>query len=73
LLGPNGAGKTTTIEICEGLLAPDAGTVEVLGKQWSRDGKALRDSEALSHGAGGDVHAGQHGSRVTVEDALVGT
>ena len=27
LLGPNGAGKTTTIEICEGLLAPDAGTV----------------------------------------------
>ena len=31
LLGPNGAGKTTTIEICEGLTAPDAGTVELLG------------------------------------------
>ena len=30
LLGPNGAGKTTTIEICEGLLAPDAGRVELL-------------------------------------------
>ena len=29
LLGPNGAGKTTTIEICEGLLSPDAGNVEV--------------------------------------------
>src|SRR6187455_1238790 len=42
LLGPNGAGKTTTIEICEGLLNPDAGTVEVLGMQWARDGNALR-------------------------------
>ena len=42
LLGPNGAGKTTTIEICEGLLTPDAGTVEVLGMQWARNGHALR-------------------------------
>ena len=32
LLGPNGAGKTTTIEICEGLTTPDAGTVELLGR-----------------------------------------
>src|SRR5208337_5058738 len=32
LLGPNGAGKTTTIEICEGLTDPDAGTVELLGR-----------------------------------------
>jgi ABC-2 type transport system ATP-binding protein len=29
LLGPNGAGKTTTIEICEGLLSPDAGRQSV--------------------------------------------
>jgi ABC-2 type transport system ATP-binding protein len=42
LLGPNGAGKTTTIEICEGLLTPDAGTVDVLGMQWATSGKALR-------------------------------
>ncbi|MCR9243623.1 MAG: ABC transporter ATP-binding protein [bacterium] len=34
LLGPNGAGKTTTVEICEGLTAPDAGQVRVLGRQW---------------------------------------
>ncbi len=34
LLGPNGAGKTTTIEILEGLLAADAGDVEVLGLRW---------------------------------------
>jgi ABC-2 type transport system ATP-binding protein len=31
LLGPNGAGKTTTTEILEGLLLPDAGSVDVLG------------------------------------------
>lgn len=31
LLGPNGAGKTTTIEMCEGFLTPDEGTVRVLG------------------------------------------
>ncbi len=42
LLGPNGAGKTTTIEILEGLLAPDAGEVEVLGRRWDRDERELR-------------------------------
>ena len=31
LLGPNGAGKTTTVEMCEGFIRPDAGTIEVLG------------------------------------------
>ena len=42
LLGPNGAGKTTTIEICEGLLPPDSGDVEVLGMRWSTDERRLR-------------------------------
>jgi ABC-2 type transport system ATP-binding protein len=42
LLGPNGAGKTTTIEICEGLTAADSGTVELLGLNWNRDAKELR-------------------------------
>src|ERR1700678_2575871 len=42
LLGPNGAGKTTTIEICEGLTAPDRGTVELLGLNWSANDKQLR-------------------------------
>src|SRR4030081_450501 len=32
LLGPNGAGKTTLIRSIVGLVAPDAGTVSVLGR-----------------------------------------
>jgi ABC-2 type transport system ATP-binding protein len=43
LLGPNGAGKTTTIEICEGLLAADSGSVEVLGRRWESDARELRE------------------------------
>jgi len=33
LLGPNGAGKTTLIRAIVGLVAPDAGTVTVLGRR----------------------------------------
>jgi ABC-2 type transport system ATP-binding protein len=43
LLGPNGAGKTTTIEICEGLLDPDGGDVQVLGMRWNTHGNELRE------------------------------
>ena len=43
LLGPNGAGKTTTIEICEGLLTADSGSVEVLGRRWESDARDLRE------------------------------
>jgi len=31
LLGPNGAGKTTTLRMVTGLVAPDAGRIEVFG------------------------------------------
>ena len=42
LLGPNGAGKTTTVEMCEGFLRPDAGTIEVLGLDPSSDHSQVR-------------------------------
>ena len=48
LLGPNGAGKTTTIEICEGLTAPDAGDVEVLGLRWATDAARSASGSASS-------------------------
>jgi len=43
LLGPNGAGKTTTVEMWEGLLAPDEGTIEVLGLSWAAHERELRE------------------------------
>src|SRR6266576_724312 len=48
LLGPNGAGKTTTMEILEGLLAPTAGEVEVLGLRWGRDDAAIKERVGIS-------------------------
>ncbi|MBI3744957.1 MAG: ATP-binding cassette domain-containing protein [Chloroflexi bacterium] len=35
-LGPNGAGKTTTMRLLTGLIHPDAGTIEVLGRSFGR-------------------------------------
>ncbi|KAF0792836.1 MULTISPECIES: ABC transporter ATP-binding protein [Streptomyces] len=37
LVGPNGAGKTTTLSMVTGLLRPDEGTVEVVGRDVWRD------------------------------------
>ncbi len=42
LLGENGAGKSTTIKVLLGLVEPDAGRVETLGLDPSRDGLAVR-------------------------------
>jgi ABC-2 type transport system ATP-binding protein len=43
LLGPNGAGKTTTVEILEGYRSRDGGSVEVLGWDPARAGRAFRE------------------------------
>lgn len=43
LLGVNGAGKSTTLAIIAGVLAPDAGTVQIQGRDVTDDVRALRD------------------------------
>ncbi|WP_158889967.1 ABC transporter ATP-binding protein [Amycolatopsis anabasis] len=53
LLGPNGAGKTTTVEVCEGFLRADAGTVRVLGLDPARQGAALRPRIGVMPQGGG--------------------
>jgi ABC-type multidrug transport system ATPase subunit len=47
-LGPNGAGKTTTMRLLTGLLRPDAGSIELLGRPYTRsDRKRLFDVGSL--------------------------
>ncbi|AUS80615.1 ABC transporter ATP-binding protein [Actinoalloteichus sp. AHMU CJ021] len=53
LLGPNGAGKTTTVEICEGFLRPDGGSVRVLGLDPVADAPRLRPRVGIMPQGGG--------------------
>ena len=53
LLGPNGAGKTTTVEICEGFMRPDAGTVRVLGLDPVNDRQQVRSRIGMMLQGGG--------------------
>jgi lipooligosaccharide transport system ATP-binding protein len=42
LLGPNGAGKTTTLKLCLGLIEPDAGEIQLLGRPVPRQAREAR-------------------------------
>ncbi|MET7768902.1 ABC transporter ATP-binding protein [Nocardia sp. NPDC005366] len=53
LLGPNGAGKTTTVEMCEGFVTPDAGSVRVLGSDPIADSERLRSRIGVMLQGGG--------------------
>jgi ABC-2 type transport system ATP-binding protein len=64
LIGPNGAGKTTTMECIEGLRAPDAGRLSVLGLNPLKDWKALQDR------IGVQLQEAQLQKRITVKEAI---
>ena len=64
LLGPNGAGKTTTIEILEGLLAPDAGDITILGLRWRTHERELRERLGIQ------LQETQLAEKLTVEETV---
>jgi len=66
LLGPNGAGKTTTVEMCEGFLRPDAGTIEVLGLDPHTDNAQLRARIGVMLQGGGGYPAARAGEMLNL-------
>jgi ABC-2 type transport system ATP-binding protein len=64
LIGPNGAGKTTTMECIEGLRAPDAGAVSVLGLD------PRREPHMLQQRIGVQLQEAQLQKRIKVREAL---
>lgn len=61
LLGPNGAGKTTTVEMCEGFVRPDSGSIEVLGLNPTTDNARLRERIGVMLQGGGGYPAARAG------------
>jgi len=66
LLGPNGAGKTTTIEMCEGFLRPDAGSIEILGLDPGTDNARLRERIGVMLQGGGGYPAARAGEMLNL-------
>lgn len=50
LLGPNGAGKTTTLLMLLGVVTPDSGTVEVLGRSLPKERSAAMQHVGFAAG-----------------------
>ncbi|WP_242457394.1 ABC transporter ATP-binding protein [Insulibacter thermoxylanivorax] len=42
IIGPNGAGKTTTLEMIEGLIKPDGGSISFGGMNWEKDADKIK-------------------------------
>lgn len=66
LLGPNGAGKTTTVEMCEGFLRPDGGTLQVLGLDPFTDNARLRARIGVMLQGGGGYPAARAGEMLNL-------
>jgi ABC-2 type transport system ATP-binding protein len=66
LLGPNGAGKTTTVEMCEGFLRPDGGSIEVLGLDPFADNARLRARIGVMLQGGGGYPAARAGEMLNL-------
>ncbi|MCT7659793.1 ABC transporter ATP-binding protein [Mycobacterium deserti] len=66
LLGPNGAGKTTTVEMCEGFLKPDSGTIEILGLDPVGDNAAVRERIGVMLQGGGAYPAARAGEMLNL-------
>ena len=66
LLGPNGAGKTTTVEMCEGFVRPDSGSIEVLGLDPVTDNARLRERIGVMLQGGGGYPAARAGEMLNL-------
>ncbi len=66
LLGPNGAGKTTTVEMCEGFLRPDSGSIEILGLDPAGDNARLRERIGVMLQGGGGYPAARAGEMLNL-------
>jgi ABC-2 type transport system ATP-binding protein len=66
LLGPNGAGKTTTIEMCEGFLRPDSGSIEILGLDPTTENAKLRERIGVMLQGGGGYPAARAGEMLNL-------
>ena len=66
LLGPNGAGKTTTVEMCEGFLRPDEGSIEILGLDPAAENSRVRERIGVMLQGGGGYPAAKAGEMLNL-------